>query len=245
VRPRLTYVNVVATVCLLAIVGGVTASALGAFAGVSGSASKITACVKKKGKTKGAMRVASKCKRGERKLSWNKVGPTGPQGPAGATGATGASGQTGPAGADGKNGTNGTNGTNATLPVGTVSYFNLTTCPAGWTDFTNGRGRYIVGMNPGGSLNVQVGTALADKGNRAVGQHTHAVIDPGHRHTVDYDTEMLANLGNTIGGTKQVGGTDDGHKLTSLTQTGISIANAGSVPGTNAPYVQLLACRKL
>ena len=81
-RARLTYVNFVATVCLFAVVGGVTASALGAF-DVSGSASAITACVKKKGKAKGAMRVAKRCKRGERKLTWNKVGPAGQQGPAG------------------------------------------------------------------------------------------------------------------------------------------------------------------
>lgn len=67
-----------------------------------------------------------KCKNGDKKLSWNKVGPqgprgatgaagpagpTGPQGPTGATGATGPAGARGPAGAAGPQGPAGTFGT--------------------------------------------------------------------------------------------------------------------------------------
>lgn len=246
-RARLTYVNLVATVCLLAVVGGVTASALGAF-DVSGSASAITACVKKKGKAKGAMRAAKKCKRGEKKLTWNKVGPAGPQGPAGDKGATGDAGPKGDPGAPGEPGAKGDKGApgnDATAPGGMIAYFNQSQCPSGWTEVVSARGRYVVGLVQGGTLAAQVGTALTNQQNRAVGQHTHAVIDPGHAHVVDYDTEQLANLGNTIGGTKQQGGSDSGTKNTRTAFTGISIANAGTVPGTNAPYIQLLTCRKL
>ena len=72
----------------------------------------------------------------------------------------------------------------------------------------------------------------------------HAVIDPGHVHAVGYDTEQLANTGNTIGGTRLFGGSNSGSENSDLAFTGISIAAAGAVPGTNAPYLQLVACRK-
>jgi hypothetical protein len=252
VRARLTYVNVVATLCLLALVGGVTATALGALS-ASGSAAQITACVKKKGRGKGAMRMASKCKRGERKVTWNKVGPAGAKGEVGATGAAGATGAPGANGEPGKQGDPGkagdpgqpgAPGQDAVAPAGAVLYYNGTSCPAGWSAYAPAGGRYIVGLVPGGTLGASVGSALADKANRVVGQHTHTVIDPGHSHTVGYDTEQLANQGNTIGGTKQFGGTDSGVKTTNTVFTGITLATAGAVPGTNAPYVQLLACVK-
>ena len=55
--------------------------------------SRINACQNKKS---GALRISKKCKKNEKKVSWNTTGPAGPAGPAGAAGATGA---TGPAGA--------------------------------------------------------------------------------------------------------------------------------------------------
>ena len=126
-----------------------------------------------------------------------------------------------------------------------VVHYNGAVCPSGWTEVVLARGRYLVGIPQGGTVGAQVGTALTNLQNRATGQHTHAVIDPGHAHAVPFDTEQLANQGNTIGGTKQSGGTDSGTKTSGLAFTGISIANAGSTPGTNAPYVQFLTCRKL
>lgn len=244
-RQRITYVNAVATVCLLAVVGALTASAFGAFTtSVTEAAATIRACAKKKGKAKGTLRIAAKCRKGERRVTWSKNGPAGTPGPPGTAGAPGATGAPGGPGSPGANGSDGAKGTDAFAPTGAIVYFNLTSCPAGWTNFVSGQGRYIVGLNPGGTLALQVGTALANGGNRAVGQHTHAVIDPGHAHSVPFDTEMLANQGNTIGGTKQSGGTDSGSKNSALATTGITIANSGSVAGTNAPYVQMLACRK-
>jgi hypothetical protein len=123
-------------------------------------------------------------------------------------------------------------------------HFDLATCPAGWSSYDAGRGRYLVGLTNNGTSGAAVGTALTNTENRPTGQHTHAVIDPGHLHVVDYDTEQLANMGNTIGGTRISGGTNTGHANSQLAFTGISIANAGTVAGTNAPYVQLLTCRK-
>jgi hypothetical protein len=124
-------------------------------------------------------------------------------------------------------------------------HFDLASCPAGWQIYGPGQGRYLVGVQSPGTIGGTVGTPLANNENRATGQHTHAVNDPGHFHVVDYDVEQLANTGNTIGGTRLQGGTNDGHANSQLAFTGITIANAGTVPGTNAPYVQLRVCIKL
>jgi hypothetical protein len=67
------------------------------------------------------------------------------------------------------------------VPSGAILYFNGA-CPSGWTEFTNARGRYVVGLTSGGTLNTGVGTALSNQENRATGQHTHAITDPGHGH---------------------------------------------------------------
>jgi hypothetical protein len=240
--PRLSYPNVVATICLLAVAGAVTASAFGAFA-TSAAPRKITACAKKKGRDKGLMRLATRCKKSERLVSWNAAGEPGAAGPAGAPGTAGAPGSSGLAGADGPTGPPGLNGADAFAPAGAVVYFDLPSCPDGWSIYTQGRGRYLVGVPASGTIGGTVGTALTNLENRPTGQHTHAVNDPGHVHTVDYDTDQLANAGNTVGGTHQVG-TNDGHANTQLAFTGITIANAGLVPGTNAPYLQLHVCRK-
>jgi hypothetical protein len=235
--PRISYVNVVATVCLLAVAGALTASAFGAFA--TGAASKtISACVKKSGRAKGTMRLASKCRKGERRVTWNSAGEPGPAGPAGAPGSNGANGLAGAAGAPGAN------GVDAVAPAGAVMYFDLAACPAGWTSFDAAGGRYLVGLPTGGTAGAAVGTALSDQENRPTGQHTHGVTDPGHFHAVGYDTEQLANTGNTIGGTRMQGGTNSGSENSDPAFTGISIQPAGAVAGTNAPYLQLLVCRK-
>src|SRR4051794_7743957 len=80
-RPRLTYPNVVATICLVAVVGG------SAIAATKTTSSTITGCVVKKGKKAGAIRILSgkkKCKKSEKTLAWNKKGVAGATGPAGA-----------------------------------------------------------------------------------------------------------------------------------------------------------------
>jgi hypothetical protein len=76
----------------------------------SGSAASkpIQACAKKKG---GALRLGKKCRKGERRVTWAKTGPTGLTGPGGQAGGAGTDGAQGPAGTNGANGTNGTSGT--------------------------------------------------------------------------------------------------------------------------------------
>jgi hypothetical protein len=128
------------------------------------------------------------------------------------------------------------------LPTGMVMAFRLSACPTGWTALAAAQGRYIVGMPTGGTLEGTVGTALTNLENRPVGQHTHAVTDPGHSHSyfqrgyrsngMDNSTHYPFADGN--------GSTDS----TGSSGTGISIQNSGSVAGTNAPYIQLLYCEK-
>jgi hypothetical protein len=79
------------TVVLFALVLVVVAAG-GAYAAGSGGKT-ITACVKKKG---GSLFQAKKCGKGNKKLTWNSVGPRGPAGAAGAAGKTGATGPAGP-----------------------------------------------------------------------------------------------------------------------------------------------------
>ncbi len=127
------------------------------------------------------------------------------------------------------------------FPAGAVIYMNGATCPTGWTEYAAVQGRYIVGLPAGGSLAGTQGTALSNLENRAVGQHNHTITDPGHGHS----TQIPGS--NAGGGTS---GTFNGNNLGFNTfasfsaTTGILINNAGSVAGTNAPYIQLRACQK-
>jgi hypothetical protein len=219
-RLRLTYPNVVATLCLAAVVGGT------AIAATNTSTSTITACVVKKGKTAGAMRVVSakkKCKKTERKLAWNQKG------------AAGTAGAAGPAG---------TAGSDAIAPAGAVMFFATATCPAGWTEYAPAQGRYVVGLQPGGTLEKTDGTALTDGEDRPVGKHAHNVTDPGHSHGLAVNPILTG--GNVT--SQRVQGTASqafNQPLTTAAAfTGITVDPAGAVDGTNAPYVQLLACRK-
>lgn len=73
---------------------------------MAGAAGTISACANKRTH----VLYTGRCKRGDRKLSWNQhglQGPQGPQGPQGATGDPGAKGDPGPQGTPGTNGTNG------------------------------------------------------------------------------------------------------------------------------------------
>jgi hypothetical protein len=74
---------------------------------MSATPKKIQACSKKKG---GALRIAKKCRKGERRLTWSVTGQQGSRGAAGPQGQSGANGTNGTSGTSGTNGTNGTNG---------------------------------------------------------------------------------------------------------------------------------------
>jgi hypothetical protein len=67
-------------------------------ASVVGPSGQISSCYKKKGKAKGALRVVpagKRCKKGEKRLTWNGQGQQGQTGGQGGTGSTGSAGDAG------------------------------------------------------------------------------------------------------------------------------------------------------
>ncbi len=154
------------------------------------------------------------------------------------------------------------------VPANLIAFTKNGACPAGWTEFTQARGRSIVGLVSGGTNGAQVGTALSNVENRAVGlhnhtgsasgtvsgSHAHSITDSGHFHSGRID-------GGTGGAAAAFQDLLQGTTLTSFATTGISLPSrvtgvtvgtetltvnaAGTTAGTNAPAVQLMACRKL
>ena len=126
------------------------------------------------------------------------------------------------------------------VPKDSVFHIASYTVPSGFSEYTTGRGRYIVGLLSGGTLANTIGTALSDGENRATGQHSHGVTDPGHTHTIPaFDvggggTAITASSASITPRTKNTGSS----------VIGITIDNAGSVAGTNAPYISLLCIKK-
>ncbi|HTR74915.1 MAG TPA: collagen-like protein [Solirubrobacterales bacterium] len=93
-------------VLVAVLVGAVLALGAGG-ATVVGKDGKVYACYKAKGKSKGSVRLVAKkahCRHGEKKVSWNAVGPageTGKTGDSGPVGERGPAGERGPPGQDG------------------------------------------------------------------------------------------------------------------------------------------------
>ena len=168
------------------------------------------------------------------------------------------------------------------IPSALTAYFP-DSCPSGWSEYTEARGRYIVGLPSGGTKEGTAGTALSNAENRPVGQHNHTFSGSAlATHTHTFAGDALAAHGHTSRGTNSgattvtmsgnllsesleqiyrpgtastslqsdaitdtTGGTPAGTNaaITGGTPAG-SIANAGSVAATNAPYIQLICCVK-
>src|SRR2546423_8946438 len=75
-RPRLTYANVVATLCLVLALGGGAWAASGGFVRANG---KIHGCVSSNGQLT-VLKTGKQCKQGLTAISWNQTGPPGPPG---------------------------------------------------------------------------------------------------------------------------------------------------------------------
>lgn len=110
----------------------------------------------------------------------------------------------------------------AGVPAGAIMAFDLATCPTGWTEKTELRGKYTVGLPLGGTRGVGAGTALTNQENRASGRLSY--------------TDWYATSGGGNVGASGSGGTI----ATGAQRTG----TIGTVVGTNAPYVQYLMCVK-
>ena len=104
---RLSYANVMSTIAVFLALGG----GAWAMSGPPATPTTIDACVKKKGKKKGQLRIvpaSTTCKSSERRLTWSSAGgATGQTGPAGPKGDKGPKGDAGPKGDQGAPGTSG------------------------------------------------------------------------------------------------------------------------------------------
>jgi hypothetical protein len=84
------------------------------------------------------------------------------------------------------------------VPAGLVMFFNLASCPAGWTELNIATGRAVVGTPSGGTTGAYVGTALNDiqvlTHTHSLASHTHGNIDPdgaGHSHAMTHSHGTL------------------------------------------------------
>lgn len=130
-------------------------------------------------------------------------------------------------------------------------------CPTGWTEYTSARGRYVVGTPLSGTIAGTDGTALTNLEDRPTGQHLHSVdppstsvsiSDPGHTHSVNAYSPADGGGGS---GTAMAQGGNPASAASNTTGISATVniaafnsANAGSVTGTNAPYIQLTYCQK-
>jgi hypothetical protein len=125
-------------------------------------------------------------------------------------------------------------GSAVTIPSGLVAYFDAPQCPAGWNKKESVQGRYIVGTTTNGTLGSQVGQPLKDKENRPTGQHTHGFDD----QSIGYAKGTPEGLGTEFNSQSNV-------DIYFEARTTKSVAEPDIPAGTNAPYVQFLACEKI
>lgn len=144
----------------------------------------------------------------------------------------------GVAGVDGIRFPDGTLQTTAGIPSGAVMFFNLTSCPSGWAELTAARGRYLVGLNSGGTLAGTDGTALSNLEDRPTGQHRHAYEMYGFPGNADFG-QVVYGKGTGLSYSYDYGNTGPAALYFILPPT-----PAQEVAGTNAPYIQLLTCQK-
>ncbi len=148
---------------------------------------------------------------------------------------------------------------------GMIAFFNLRSCPGGWESYIDGKGRYFVAIDEKGALGKMVGNALGDSEHRIVGKHTHDLRPSGdHDHQIGSAGAHSHNIkrtdsdgsGNFVKWTamgsphnKSYGaGIDEApnhaHSLSASGEHEHAVLEAGQQNGTNAPYIQLLACIK-
>lgn len=121
-------------------------------------------------------------------------------------------------------------GKTLTVPENMVAAFKSNECPTGWSNFTEGRGRYIVGLQPDGKLAQTIGKELNSEENRATGKHIHKHINS---YTGGGSNPQVSS-GNSYGRPRPEIDT-----LDTVAEDGTTISD-----GTNAPYVQLLLCQR-
>jgi len=141
---------------------------------------------------------------------------------------------------------NGTNCPPSGVPAGFVGYFNLSSCPSGWSALAAAQGRYLVGLPSAGTLAGTAGAALSNLENRPTGNHFHQITqgnDAGGLHDGAGNRFYAAAARAPV--VDSLLRTHTGFSTTHLGEFKRTDA-AGAVlgDGTNAPYIQFLVCQK-
>ena len=140
------------------------------------------------------------------------------------------------------------------VPSGAVMFFNLGSCPGGWSELDgNGvpdaRGRVVVGLPASGTLAGTVGSALSNLGTRTITDlpaHTHSINPPstgsssagnhthsgagtgnagGHNHDLQY---KLGGGGSGVQNQFEKWGDDGGSGWGTFNPNGTRITSSGS-----------------
>jgi len=145
----------------------------------------------------------------------------------------------------------------ASIPAGMIMAW-AGACPSGWSEYTAARGRYVVGVPVGGTIEAAIGTVLSNQENREVAQHRHNLVVESHTHSGGTFHHHHGHLnasatGGTVGGSIPSAGGVLTTGSTPMMADGLSsypssisvtIHAYGSTSGTTAPYIQLRLCRK-
>lgn len=139
------------------------------------------------------------------------------------------------------------------VPSGAVGFFNLLSCPSGWSPLTDAEGRVIVGVSSSGTLAGTQGTVLTDLGTRTINQvvsHTHSATTSSagsHSHSFNDNTHG-EQWTNGDWNTPYEGGLYTVYKTTSSAGShthSVTVSSAGaSSVDVSMPYIQFLVCVK-
>lgn len=83
-------------------------------------------------------------------------------------------------------------GRSGEIPAGAVMYFNLASCPDGWSPLSAGQGRVLVGISSAGGLGTTFRPPLSDGGSRVI------TAVPSHQHTVNPAAFSTSSSGGHI-----------------------------------------------
>ena len=128
-----------------------------------------------------------------------------------------------------------------TVPAGTVVAFDLSACPTGWSEFTAGRGRAIIGTNPtaGGGISVRT---LGQTG----GEETHTLTIneiPAHDHPAATGSQFVQVIFSGGGGSIYSLGANLGSWSLPVSPTTGS-TGGGQAHNNMPPFIALLYCQK-
>jgi len=150
--------------------------------------------------------------------------------------------------------------TASSMPSGLIGFFDLPSCPPGWSDAIDAQGRIVVGISHLDALAGTVGTPLGDLEDRAHG-HDLSGIDLGeslqagsHEHaysgTTHADNSPIVGAGPGLPASSYTGhshtysGTTDSDGSHSHGMT-TSAGTSGSVAASSVlPYIQYMVCSK-